>query len=102
LYAYGRWPEAYIDHINGVTDDNRIENLREASFRQNNWNTRTSIANTSGFKGVNWHRGKNKWVARIRINGRLVQLCASKDFDVAKAARIAAVKKHHGEFARIE
>src|SRR5436190_23425691 len=40
LYVYGEWPSKQIDHINCVTDDNRIANLREATSAQNITNSR--------------------------------------------------------------
>jgi hypothetical protein len=38
FYMLGRWPEAQVDHINRVRNDNRWENLREATIRENLWN----------------------------------------------------------------
>jgi hypothetical protein len=35
LYAHGKWPDHVIDHINGDKTDNRIENLRDITVRQN-------------------------------------------------------------------
>lgn len=31
LYMTGEWPEDQLDHINGLKDDNRFVNLREAT-----------------------------------------------------------------------
>lgn len=38
LYMTGAWPEALIDHINGIPGDNRFANLRQATSAQNCWN----------------------------------------------------------------
>ena len=33
--ATGHWPTGVIDHDNGIRNDDRIENLRDATFREN-------------------------------------------------------------------
>tara|TARA_R110000868_G_scaffold25423_11_gene99268 strand:- start:16053 stop:16565 length:513 start_codon:yes stop_codon:yes gene_type:complete len=38
FYVHGIWPKNEIDHRNRVKDDDRIENLREASRLENMWN----------------------------------------------------------------
>ena len=37
-WHHGRFPEKQIDHVNGVETDNRIQNLREVSQSENNYN----------------------------------------------------------------
>lgn len=38
LYMTGEWPERLVDHVNRVRDDDRWENLREATHSQNSIN----------------------------------------------------------------
>ena len=54
-----------IDHINGIRDDNRLENLRASSPQENQQNRRLSKKNKSGFRGVYFQDGK--WVVQLRI-----------------------------------
>ena len=58
-----------IDHINGDSLDNRRSNLRICTHRENMMNRRKHKNNTSGHKGVSWHKAKRKWEAGIKING---------------------------------
>lgn len=72
LYMFGIWPKDQIDHINGVRDDNRICNLREATNTENQQNRGISKRNTSGYAGVSFFSGA--WYARIRVNRKRIHL----------------------------
>jgi hypothetical protein len=55
----------YLDHINNDRHDNRIENLRAVSARQNQHNRSINKNSTSGVKGVYWHKQSGKWMAKV-------------------------------------
>ncbi|MEG5924065.1 HNH endonuclease signature motif containing protein [Enterobacter hormaechei] len=76
-----------IDHINRIKLDNRLENLRLATRRQNACNIST---NTSGVPGVYWCKQQYKWRARIFVNGRNIHLGLFQNINDAAAARIKA------------
>jgi hypothetical protein len=82
LWMTGRWPLNEIDHENNRRADNRWTNLREATTSQNCQNRKRSAANTSGYKGACYVRGK--WHAQIKINGITKHLGV---FDSPLAAR---------------
>lgn len=69
FYHHGRWPAQQLDHVNFDRDDNRIENLREATPAQNSQHRRVRKDNKSGTPGVVWHKASNKWSASIQANG---------------------------------
>lgn len=70
LHYYGAWPAEQIDHINGDRADNRIENLRAADAFINMRNQKKFCTNTSGFTCVYWEPRKQRWAARLFINGK--------------------------------
>jgi hypothetical protein len=65
LYVTGRMPSDQIDHINGLKDDNRWNNLREATNKENSENLKQYSNNKTGFRGVHFHKPSGKWVARV-------------------------------------
>jgi hypothetical protein len=90
-----------IDHVNLNTLDNRRENLRRSTHKQNAMNRGRYANNTSGFKGVHWDKEKKRWRSKIYANNRLhyIGMFACKE----KAARAydEKAKKLHGEFAHL-
>ena len=56
-----------IDHINGIKNDNRIENLRIVSTRENQQNAESH--RNGRLVGASFHKAAGKWRARIRIDG---------------------------------
>lgn len=58
-----------IDHINGDTLDNRIENLRLATPEQNSRNRKKFSTNTTGVTGVYRKKQRNRWEASIHVGG---------------------------------
>jgi hypothetical protein len=99
LYVYGSFPENQIDHIDRNRSNNRLNNLREATKRQNQWNIGPRSRNKSGYKGVS-KRG-NKWRARININGYDKWLGIFPTEKEAYTAYCSAAKQLHGEFLNV-
>ncbi len=76
-----------IDHIDNNRLNNTISNLRWVSYQENSFNSSLSSKNTSGIKGVSFCKDKNKWRARIEINGKEIHLGLYNNLEDAKNAR---------------
>ena len=87
-----------VDHINRDKLDNRRSNLRLVTHTQNCVNASLRVTNTSGFKGVNFYRGKY-WRAYIRVNYRHISLGFFPTAEAAARAYDEAAREHFGEFA---
>lgn len=98
---YGEWPSKDIDHKNGVTDDNRISNLRLAEDFENLRNQKTRTDNKSGHKGVCWKTKEQKWYAYIQVDGKQKNLGRFVNIADAIIARNKAEFAYFGEFSRI-
>lgn len=100
LYVTGEFPKDEIDHINGIRSDNRFENLREASHSENGKNRGLSKNNTSGYKGVSFHRRSGKWKVKVGFNGK--GYCPGVYTTKEEAAQVyeKTAKELHGEFMR--
>lgn len=99
FYVMGKWPSKLLDHRNRVKNDNRWDNLREATKAQNEQSKGPTTANTSGHKGVYWNKCANKWQAYIKQDGQVQYLGIYTSFDEAVAARLAKEKQLFGDFA---
>lgn len=98
FYMTGEFPTDQIDHINGVRCDNRFINLRESSNQQNNCNKTLTKANTSGVKGVYWHKSANKWSAEVLKNYKKYYLGLFDNLEDAEKAVINKRNELHEEF----
>jgi hypothetical protein len=76
-----------IDHINGIKDDNRIENLRSVTQQQNTFNSKS--------KGYYWNKRDKKWKSQIVIDGEHKHLGYFLTEEEASKAYLEAKEKYH-------
>ncbi len=88
-----------IDHIDGNRLNNQRSNLRFATSNQNKMNRGPRKDNTSGYKGVSWHKQRSKWTVRIKANGKYLSLgLYDNKIDAAKVYNKSAIK-YFGDYA---
>jgi len=67
----GSWPKGVVDHVNGNTLDNRIENLRDVSQGKNTRSYGPAHKDsTSNYRGVHWFKRDSRWQAQIYCKGK--------------------------------
>ena len=83
-----------VDHINRARLDNRRENLRAIPKGVNQQNRPSYRGSSSRFRGVSWHVGKKMWSARVKVEGKRLNLgyFASEE-DAADVARIVRLRR---------
>lgn len=60
-------PGLDVDHINGIRNDNRPENLRVATRQENAMNRQGANRNSqSGVRGVYFHKSSARWVFSVK------------------------------------
>lgn len=99
VMSTGKWPDDTIDHINGNPSDNRLSNLRQASFLENTHNTRIRSNNTSGAKGVYKGPVSGRWRTYINKHKKRFFFGVYENYEDAVAVVREAREKLHGEFA---
>ena len=95
LMFHGYLPK-YIDHINLIKNDNRIENLRESTCSENGYNTKPK----NPIKNVGWYKKIGKWQVQLKINGKCKHFGYFEDLELAELVAHEARDKYHGKFAR--
>ena len=83
-----------VDHRNGIRHDNRLENLRLVNHQENNFNQTKAL-------GYYWNKQKNKWHARICLNGKDKHLGYYDNEEDARNAYLDAKKIYHIILKRI-
>lgn len=83
-----------VDHFDLNPLNNTDSNLRVVTRAQNLQNRSIQSNNTSGFRGVCYHKRKGKWQANSRINGKFVYLGIFNTKEEAAAAVIESRRKH--------
>jgi hypothetical protein len=89
-----------VDHINGNRLDNRKENLRLCTMKENRFNNKNYSTNKSGYPGVSWHKKAGKWRARIQVQEKQIHLGLFDSLEEAIAARQQAEIDYFGEYRR--
>jgi hypothetical protein len=101
LYVYGELPKNNIDHINGIKNDNRIENLRDVKQVTNVQNLKKARKSSvsSNKLGVSFaNKGKNidkPFRARIVVDHKEIHLGTFSNEDEAHEAYLLAKRKYH-------
>ena len=97
-------PGFTVDHKDGNALNNRRDNLRQATYTQNQGNRRLSRDNTTGYKGVSIDKRKRfkKYRAWIGINQKRKPLGNFyTPTEAAKAYNEAAIQYFGIEFAKL-
>jgi hypothetical protein len=93
-------PGLMVDHVDGDGLNNRRENIRTCTVKQNNCNQRKRDG-SSLFKGVSLIRSSGKWRASIKIDGASRNLGNYPTEREAAAAYDATAASAFGNFARL-
>jgi hypothetical protein len=93
FFHYGVWPTCVIDHINGDTSDNRIDNLRDVTHAVNAQN-KALHGLGKGDIGIS-PCSENTWRAEIQVGESRISLGTWDSKEEARAAYITAVRLAH-------
>jgi hypothetical protein len=105
LWNHGNLPEI-IDHIDGNRENNRIENLREATQHQNCLNSKHRVTSKSPYKNVylqppvknkKWNRN---WVVSLMVEKKRKYIGSFQDLELADLVATEARNLYHGQYAR--
>jgi hypothetical protein len=92
-YVTGEWPEHEIDHEDRNLANNRWNNLRPATHKQNMENVQRRSDNKSGYRGVHFDKESRKWRASIRHHRRLINIGRFETPELAWNARVEKARE---------
>lgn len=95
FYVNGKWPDHEVDHKDGIRNNNRISNLREATRLENRQNLSGKSSGKSGVIGCSWHKKTKKWQAYISVGRKWHALGYFDNREDAGAAYLRAKQELH-------
>lgn len=90
-----------VDHINHNSIDNRKENLRVCTHKDNIRNSKSTKNSTSKYLGVSWANRERRWRSVITVDSKQKYLGVYKTEEAASLAYNEASIKYFGEFANL-
>jgi hypothetical protein len=99
LYHHGYLPKR-IDHKDGNSLNNNVENLREVTASQNAQNSKFRKSNKSGFKNVHFEKRNQKWRVLLQVDGVAKSFGYYDDVELAGLVAAEARDKFCGQYAR--
>lgn len=91
--SYGKWPEHQIDHIDGDPTNNKIENLRDVTNRENMNNLKRHREGALVGASLDKSCIQERWRAMIKIKGKDIFLGLFKSKEEAHGAYMKAYEK---------
>jgi AP2 domain len=89
----------FVDHIDHNGLNNTRRNLRLCSASENQWNQKLHKNNTSGYKGVSFHKPTGKFQALIQFERKKIHIGLFYTKQDAARAYNRMAKRFFGEFA---
>ena len=99
-YVNKVWPANLIDHIDGDKTNNIFNNLRDATYAQNNTNSKPHRDSLTGIKGIWYSKARDKYIAEICSNYKRIYIGSYDTIHEAKAAYNNMATKLQKQFAR--
>lgn len=91
LWFYGDWPQLGLDHVDGEGLNNTIENIKEATQKDQCHNRKLRSDNQSGYAGISWRSDSAKWrLILTNDNGVIERLGTFANLQDAVEARDVA------------
>lgn len=93
FYIHGQWPAGDVKQPNGNYDDLREDNLVVQSRQQTASNRRVNASSKSGYPGITWSEGRQKWQVHITRDYKQVGLGYFANLSAAVEVRRVALEE---------
>ena len=97
LWMTGKFPKKQVDHVDGIKDNNKWNNIREATHSENQQNQKKAHKDnkSTGLLGVCFKKIDKKYYSRIYVNNKSKFLGYFKTAQEAHEAYLKAKRELH-------